>query len=138
MRRFFVSSVLRQHLRIGKGISVQGSTRRNRLEVLAEILSLCKSPRQKTHLLQKVNLSYPKLQDCLQQLRDLKMVNLQPQTSDYVTTEKGLLFLIKWLQLKEFLDPEEKILMTTKRVYNASGSIIILPSSRGRYDTLDI
>jgi predicted transcriptional regulator len=90
--------------------------KRNRLEVLTEILYLCKSPLAKTRLMQKANLSYTTLQDCLQQLQELDIVRIHADTSEFVTTEKGILFLIKWRQLQEFLTPQERITMKTKKV----------------------
>jgi predicted transcriptional regulator len=91
--------------------------RRSRLEVLTEILRICKTPQAKTRLMQKANLSYNTLQDCLQQLQELGMVNIFPDSSEYMTTQKGSTFLQKWAQLQEFLMPKEKIQIKTKRFF---------------------
>ena len=91
------------------------ASRRNRLEVLTEILRFCKSPRGKTRIMQKANLSHHVLQECLQQLQGFDLVEVRPKTFDYVTTKKGTIFLEKWGQLEEFLMPEETITIKAKR-----------------------
>jgi predicted transcriptional regulator len=65
--------------------------------------------------MQKANLSYSALQDCLRQLEQLDLVALRPDTLEYATTEKGVTFLVKWRQLQEFLTPEEKVSIRTQR-----------------------
>lgn len=80
-----------------------------RLQVSTEILKACKSPIVKTRLMQKLNLSFNMTQDCLGQLEELKLVECRADTSEYFTTGKGLAFLVKWMQLQEFLKPEEKV-----------------------------
>jgi predicted transcriptional regulator len=94
---------------------MQSLIKRNRLQVLTEILDICKSPQVKTRLMQKANLSYSSLQDCLQQLQNLNLVQLQNGTSGYVTTEKGITFLIKWKQLQEILNPHERVSIKARK-----------------------
>jgi predicted transcriptional regulator len=65
--------------------------------------------------MQKANLSYSALQDCLQQLERLDLMKVHPDTLEYATTEKGVTFLVKWRQLQEFLTPEEKVSIRTQR-----------------------
>jgi predicted transcriptional regulator len=85
--------------------------KRNRLQVLTEILQTCKSPQTKSRIMHKANLSHGTLQDCLMQLLDLSFVEHLPDLNRYVTTEKGRTFLGKWGQLQELLNPREQILI---------------------------
>lgn len=82
--------------------------RRSRLEISTEILKTCKYPIVKTRLMQKLNLSYNTLQDCLTQLLELNLLELNPHTLEYITSRKGLDFLVQWTQLQAFLKPAEK------------------------------
>jgi predicted transcriptional regulator len=68
--------------------------------------------------MQKANISYNTLQDCLQQLQELDLVELHPNTLEYVTTKKGITFLVKWMQLQEFLMPNEKVSIRAKKVFS--------------------
>ena len=67
--------------------------------------------------MQKANLSYNNLQDCLQQLQQLELIELHPDAS-YVTTMKGKTFIMKWNQLQEFLEPEEGISIKAKKGFS--------------------
>jgi predicted transcriptional regulator len=88
--------------------------KRNRLEVLAEILQNCKTPLLKTRIMQKVNLSYGSLQDCLSQLQELGFIQTGCDMTKFVTTEKGAIFLGKWLQLQDLLNPAERVIIKRK------------------------
>lgn len=83
--------------------------RRSRLEISIEILRACKYPTVKTPLMQKLNLSYNTLQDCLSQLLELNLLELQPDALEYVTSRRGLAFLAQWTQLQAFLKPEKSL-----------------------------
>ena len=65
--------------------------------------------------MQKANLSYNALQRCLLQLQELDLVELCPGSLEYITTQKGRIFLEKWMQLQEFLKPEEKVSIKTQK-----------------------
>jgi len=84
---------------------------RTRIQVLTEILYYCKLPRGKTWIMQKANLSYNVLQDCLQQLKELGMIVKQTESPKYATTQQGLTFLAKWMELQELLAPEEQVIL---------------------------
>ncbi|MGO8806350.1 MAG: winged helix-turn-helix domain-containing protein [Candidatus Bathyarchaeia archaeon] len=88
--------------------------KRSRLQISTEILQTCRTPMVKTRLMQKLNLSFNTIQECLAQLQELKLLQLQHGTMEYATTGKGLDFLAKWMQLQEFLKPEEKISLKIK------------------------
>jgi predicted transcriptional regulator len=73
--------------------------------------------------MQKANLSYYTLLDCIKQLHDLGLVKLEPATQEYATTKKGVTFLAKWIQLQHYLLPNEKVSINSKRIL-PSGKII--------------
>ena len=92
---------------------MQGSElRRGKLQILADILYLCRSPQAKTRIMQKTNTSYVSLQKHLMELRKLSLVELQPETSKYAITQRGFVFLEKWKKLEELLVPEDQIVLT--------------------------
>jgi predicted transcriptional regulator len=68
------------------------NNRRCEMEIISEILSLCKEGAKKTQILYRTNLSYTQLQDYLSFLLKtgvLKAHNTAPYIT-YTTTEKGL------------------------------------------------
>jgi len=77
--------------------------KRNRLQILTEIVHVCESPLAKTHIMRKVNLCHGTVRDCLQLLQELNLVELSRGTAGYVATERGMSFLAKWDQLQDFL-----------------------------------
>jgi len=76
---------------------------RNSLEIMAEILSLCKQPHTKTRVMYETNLSYKMLQKYLSQLQLGGHLEVHRSLTKYVTTLKGLKFLEKWRELEELL-----------------------------------
>ena len=76
---------------------------RNNLEIMAEILSLCKKPRIKTNVMYGTNLSFRMLQKYLSQLQASGHLEVHHSATKYVTTQKGLRFLEKWRELVELL-----------------------------------
>ncbi len=71
---------------------------------MAEILDLCKKPQPKTRVMYRTNLSYKTLQNYLSQLLSLEFLEVHHSRTAYATTEKGLDFLRKWAELKEYLE----------------------------------
>jgi len=78
-------------------------TQRNHLEIMAEILSLCKKPQTKTRVMYGTNLSYKMLQKYLSQLQSRGHLEVHHSLPKYVTTRKGLKFLEKWAELIDLL-----------------------------------
>jgi len=70
-------------------------------EIIAEILSLCKSPQRKTRLLYAANLSWRMLNQYLDQIQSLGLLEIQNSPLKYLTTQKGLKFLEKWKVIAE-------------------------------------
>jgi len=77
--------------------------KRDRLEIMAEILGLCSEPRNKTHVMYGTNLSWKMLQHYLSELQSRELLEVHDNSTSYVTTKRGLDFLEKWRELKELL-----------------------------------
>jgi len=77
--------------------------RRINLEIMAEILSLCRQPQTKTRVMYQTNLSWRMLNKYLYQTRSLGLLEVHHSLTKYVTTPKGLKFLEKWRELVELL-----------------------------------
>lgn len=84
----------------------QLGTRRSHLEILGEILDLCREPHAKTRIMHKTNLSYRSLQQDLTQLQTYMLLERHHRKETYSTTEKGRKFLQKWTDLQQFLGEE--------------------------------
>ncbi len=77
--------------------------RRINLEIMAEILSLCKQPQTKTRVMYQTNLSWLMLQKYLSQLQSRRLLEVHHSLTKYATTQKGLKFVEKWRELVELL-----------------------------------
>jgi predicted transcriptional regulator len=82
-------------------ISLNVSHRRDRLQILADILVLCKIPRNKTTIMYKTNLSYAALVRNLNFLQDTKLLEVHHSATSYLTTPKGSVFVKKLKELQE-------------------------------------
>jgi len=80
--------------------------RRGRFEIISEILSLCRTPTQKTHILYKCNLSFEQLKKYLDFLvsNDLLTLFSEDGKELYQITENGRRFLEGYEHLKRQLD----------------------------------
>ena len=77
--------------------------KRTNLEITAEILSFCKQPRAKTHVMYNTNLSWQITQKYLSQLQSLGLLEAHHSKTKYTTTRKGLKFVEKWRELIKLL-----------------------------------
>ena len=77
--------------------------KRTNLEIAAEILSFCRKPRTKTHVMYNTNLSWQMLQKYLSQLQSLGLLEVHHSVTKYATTQKGVKFVEKWRELVELL-----------------------------------
>ena len=77
--------------------------KRNSLEIMAEILSLCEKPQTKTRVMYRTNLSWKMVQQYLSQLQSLELLEIHHSSARYETTPKGLKFVEKWRELVELL-----------------------------------
>jgi predicted transcriptional regulator len=78
-------------------------SKRDRIEIIADILGLCSEPKTKTHVMYGTNLSWKMLQHYLSELQSRKLLEKQSKSKRYVTTKRGLDFVKKWRELKELL-----------------------------------
>ena len=79
--------------------------RRNHLQLLTEILELCKMPQAKTSILRKINTNFKLLESYLLQLQTSYLLEIQPETRRYFTTGEGQEFIETWIKLKTILYP---------------------------------
>jgi len=77
--------------------------KRNRLEIMAEILRLCSEPKTKTHVMYGTNLSWKMLQHYLSELQARELLEVRDNLTKYVISKKGVDFVEKWKELKELL-----------------------------------
>jgi predicted transcriptional regulator len=77
--------------------------KRDRLEIMADILDLCSKPTTKTQVMYGTNLSWKMLQYYLSQLQSLNLLEADGNSTKYVTTKKGQKFVEKWRKLQELL-----------------------------------
>jgi len=79
------------------------TVKRDRLEIMAEILSLCLKPQIKTQVMYGINLSWKMLQHYLSNLQKLDLLAIQDETKKFVTTKRGKEFVRKWKEIQELL-----------------------------------
>ncbi len=77
--------------------------KRDRVEIMAEILGLCSKPQTKTQVMYGTNLSWKMLQHYLSQLQSLDLLEIHHHSTKYVATPKGKEFVEKWRELEELL-----------------------------------
>ena len=80
--------------------------KRDRMEILADILITCKSPQTRTYIRRQTCIPYAVLQNCLMQLllrQWLKLVEENGGPTKLAITDKGLVFLEKWLELQKIM-----------------------------------
>jgi predicted transcriptional regulator len=77
--------------------------KRDRIEIIAEILGLCSKPKTKTHVMYGTNLSWKMLQHYLSELQSRGLLEVHDDSTRYITSHRGLEFLEKWREIKELL-----------------------------------
>jgi len=87
----------------GKNLMETPMAKRTNLEITAEILSFCRKPRTKTHVLYNTNLSWRMIQDYLSQRQSLGLLEVHHSVTKFATTQKGLKFVEKWRELVALL-----------------------------------
>jgi predicted transcriptional regulator len=77
--------------------------KRDRIQVIAEILGLCRSPQTQTYIRRQTSVSYSVLQSCLMYLLTREWIIEVESASGQnklAVTEKGMVFLEKWVELQ--------------------------------------
>ena len=91
-------------------LGVEGDTafykKRDHIQIIADILCICRNPQTKSYIRRQTYVSYVVLQNCIKQLMMRKW--LEPTKEDsgqtrLATTDKGLVFLQKYLELQELM-----------------------------------
>jgi predicted transcriptional regulator len=77
--------------------------KRDRVEIMADILGLCSKPKTKTHVMYGTNLSWKMLQHYLSELQSLELLEVHNNSTRYVATNRGLDFVEKWKELQKLL-----------------------------------
>jgi predicted transcriptional regulator len=88
-------------------IGLPFNQKRNRIEIIADILNLCRHPQTQTYLRRRTSISYEVLQNCITQLVLNGWINPLKDKHGQVRleiTEKGLNFLDKWMQLQRLMN----------------------------------
>ena len=83
--------------------------RRDRLEIIAEIIELSYNPIKKTRIMYNARLSYTQLKNYLNDLEKWNLLKAENDGEDdvfYRRTEKGSIFLQKYYQILQLLESE--------------------------------
>ncbi len=83
--------------------TVMPMAKRDRVEIMAEILDLCLKPQTKTQVMYGTNLSWKMLQHYLSQLQSLNLLKTHDKSTKYMTTKRGQDFVEKWNELQKLL-----------------------------------
>ena len=75
-------------------------SKRDRVEIMAEILGLCSKPKNKTRVMYGTNLSWKMLQHYLSYMQEHGLLEVHNNSTKYVTTKRGQDFVEKWSELK--------------------------------------
>jgi predicted transcriptional regulator len=78
--------------------------KRDRIQIIAEILCICRTPQTQTCIRRQTSISYEVLQSCIVQLlmREwLLQVGVEGGQRKLAITDKGASFLDKWFELQQ-------------------------------------
>jgi len=73
--------------------------------IMAEIIDFCQQPRSQTRIMYCINLSYTAVRKYLEYLMSTNMLEAYYGAKAYKATEKGAMFLEKWNELNDFIEP---------------------------------
>ena len=79
-------------------------SKRDRVEIMAEILCLCTKAQSKTRIMYGKNLSWKMLQHYLSYMQEHGLLKNKDESTKYIATDKGREFVSKWKELKNFLE----------------------------------
>jgi predicted transcriptional regulator len=84
--------------------------RRDRLFIIAEILTIAKGGSLKTQIMYRANLSFAQLNEYLNFLTKMEFLEIQNEKRKniYQTTNKGIIYLEKYEELADLLGENEK------------------------------
>jgi len=73
---------------------------RDRVEIVADILEICRSDTRKTNIMYQANLSFELLKKYLRMLQQANLIRAEENGSLYSATDKGLEFLKQYYELR--------------------------------------
>jgi predicted transcriptional regulator len=85
--------------------------KRDRIQIIAEILGSCRSPQTQTCIRRQTNISYAVLQSCIMQLivrQWLRPVEVECGQKKLTITSRGMVFLEKWVELQKLAGIKSK------------------------------
>ncbi len=77
--------------------------RRDRLQIFAEILSLCQKQQVKTGIMYQLGTSYNSLQNYITQLQAYGLLKFDGTVKRYATTAKGKTYINNWSEIQKLL-----------------------------------
>ena len=83
-------------------LGIAMGTKRDRVEIMAEILGLCAKPKTKTRVMYGINRSWKMLQHYLSYMQEHELLEVQDESTKYVATDRGRDFVTKWKELQKF------------------------------------
>ena len=90
---------------------------RGRIDVIGDILHLCtmEGLRRKTHIMQRANLSTDMTNNYIQYLLDRELLRHEhtKKSKGYSVTEKGIMFLRRYLEIKNLIGEDQVIARTS-------------------------
>ncbi|MDR0471554.1 MAG: winged helix-turn-helix domain-containing protein [Nitrososphaerota archaeon] len=95
--------------------------KRDRIQIIAEILSNCRTPQTQTFIRRQTHLSYAMLQSYLMQLLGrqwLLPVQGDNKQAKFIITHKGQSFLEKWIELQKLTGIKDKQKLVAVQIYN--------------------
>ena len=112
-------------------------SRRNQLQILSDILELCKMPQAKTYILRNTNTNFKLLESYLLQLQTSYLLETQRETQKYFTTKEGQEFIETWIKLKTILYPQKFPFLTkNKKCFKRNNQFIAIPTDNTNYLTI--
>lgn len=85
--------------------------KRDRIQIIAEILSICRTPQTQTYIRRQTSVSYEVLQNCIIQLlirQWLLQIDAEGGQHKLIITDKGGVFLEKWIELQQLTGLKNK------------------------------
>ncbi|MCL4429477.1 MAG: hypothetical protein M1167_01875 [Chloroflexi bacterium] len=84
--------------------------KRDRIQIIADILNSCRRPQTQTCIRRQTTISYTVLQTCITQMlskRWLMQIEEAGGQKKLAITEKGLVFLGKWVELQKMVEAKK-------------------------------
>ena len=106
---FTIDESYRKKLKVVNGLE-NVNKRRDRLDIISEILAIAKDGRLKTQIMYRANLSFTQLNEYLDFLNKMSLLQVQKENrkTTYKTTDKGCRYLEKYGDISNFLGNDEE------------------------------